>query len=43
LAVNRERLEYWRGVGAQPSHTLECLLKKIGPAEAVSSKAEEKS
>ena len=25
--VNRERLDYWRGCGAQPSHTLERLLK----------------
>jgi small subunit ribosomal protein S16 len=27
LVVNRERLDYWRGCGAQPSHTLERLLK----------------
>src|SRR5262245_59249026 len=27
LAVNRERLDYWRGRGAQPSHTLDRLLK----------------
>jgi len=27
LIVNRERLDYWRGCGAQPSHTLERLLK----------------
>ena len=27
LVVNRERLDYWRGCGAQPSHTLQRLLK----------------
>jgi small subunit ribosomal protein S16 len=27
LIVNRERLDYWRGCGAQPSHTLDRLLK----------------
>jgi small subunit ribosomal protein S16 len=27
LVINRERLEYWRGHGAQPSHTLDRLLK----------------
>jgi small subunit ribosomal protein S16 len=27
LIVNRARLDYWRGCGAQPSHTLERLLK----------------
>ncbi|HEY2406806.1 MAG TPA: 30S ribosomal protein S16 [Polyangiaceae bacterium] len=26
--VDRSRLAYWRGQGAQPSHTLEQLLKK---------------
>ena len=26
LVVNRERFDYWRGRGAQPSHTLEQLL-----------------
>jgi small subunit ribosomal protein S16 len=44
LAVNRERLEYWRVRGAQPSHTLSCLLKKAGPAGATPTpKSEEKS
>jgi small subunit ribosomal protein S16 len=28
LKLNRERLDYWRGQGARPSHTLERLLKK---------------
>ena len=28
LLVNRERLEYWRSKGAQPSHTVERLLKR---------------
>jgi ribosomal protein S16 len=27
LKVNTERLDYWRGQGAKPSHTLERLLK----------------
>jgi len=27
LILNRERLDYWRGRGAQPSHTLDRLLK----------------
>ena len=27
LVVNRERLDYWCGRGAQPSHTLDRLLK----------------
>jgi small subunit ribosomal protein S16 len=27
FVVNRERLDYWRGCGAQPSHTLDRLLK----------------
>ena len=27
LLLNRERLDYWRGRGAQPSHTLDRLLK----------------
>jgi small subunit ribosomal protein S16 len=29
LVVDRERLDYWRGRGAQPSHTLERLLKRL--------------
>jgi small subunit ribosomal protein S16 len=28
LVVNQERLDYWRGRGAQPSHTVERLLKR---------------
>jgi small subunit ribosomal protein S16 len=40
LVVNRERLDYWRGCGAQPSHTLERLLKAAPiTAEAASSSA----
>jgi len=27
LVVNHERLDFWRGRGAQPSHTLDRLLK----------------
>jgi small subunit ribosomal protein S16 len=33
LKVDRQRLDYWRSQGAQPSHTLERLLKK-SPAPA---------
>lgn len=32
LQLNRERLDYWRSKGAQPSHTLDRLLKKSPPA-----------
>ena len=40
LVVNRERLDYWRGCGAQPSHTLERLLKAAPvTAEAAGSSA----
>ena len=34
LDINKERLDYWRQQGAQPSHTLERLLKRE-PAPAV--------
>ena len=34
LVVNRERLEYWRGRGAQPSHTLERLLRSVSETQA---------
>jgi small subunit ribosomal protein S16 len=38
LVVNRERLDYWRGCGAQPSHTLDRLLKAAAvTAEAAGS------
>ncbi|MBN1586392.1 MAG: 30S ribosomal protein S16 [Candidatus Omnitrophica bacterium] len=30
LQVNRERVEYWLSVGAQPSDTVRSLLKKEG-------------
>jgi len=30
VAFNRERIEYWLGVGAQPSDTVRSLLKKQG-------------
>ena len=40
LIVNRARLDYWRGCGAQPSHTLERLLKAAPvTAEAAGSPA----
>jgi small subunit ribosomal protein S16 len=34
LAVDRQRLEYWRQKGALPSHTLDRLLKRSARAEA---------
>jgi small subunit ribosomal protein S16 len=44
LAVNRERLDYWRSRGAQPSHTLLCLLKrKAGAVPSSEGQTEEKS
>jgi small subunit ribosomal protein S16 len=33
LIVNRERLAYWQGRGAQPSHTVERLLKQLPVTE----------
>ncbi len=32
LRVNRERVEYWLSVGAQPSQTVKSLLKRAGIA-----------
>lgn len=32
LRVKRERIEYWLGVGAQPSETVRSLLTKAGIA-----------
>ena len=34
LTVKRDRLDYWRGVGAQPSDTVERLLKQQAKADA---------
>lgn len=33
LNIDGERAKYWLGVGAQPSHTAEYLLKKAGVIE----------
>jgi small subunit ribosomal protein S16 len=30
LHVNRDRIEYWLGVGAQPTETVRSLLKRSG-------------
>jgi small subunit ribosomal protein S16 len=35
LVLNRQRLDYWRGCGAQASHTLERLIK-AAPVQAES-------
>jgi len=32
LSLNRERIEHWLGVGAQPSETVRQLLKRQGIA-----------
>lgn len=34
LVMNRERLDYWVGRGAQPSETVRSFLKKAPPAQA---------
>jgi len=34
LAIDMARFEYWRGQGAQASHTLDRLLKKQARAQA---------
>jgi small subunit ribosomal protein S16 len=39
LIVNRERLDFWRGRGALPSHTLERLIKRLPPLTAVAAPA----
>lgn len=39
LVLNRERLDYWRGCGAQPSHTLERLLKATPAGAAAAAPA----
>lgn len=33
IQFNKERCEYWLGVGAQPTETVADLLKKIGIGE----------
>ena len=30
ISLNRERIEYWLGLGAQTSETVASLLKKLG-------------
>ena len=39
LVVNRERLDYWRGRGALPSHTLDRLLKADARAQKKATEA----
>jgi small subunit ribosomal protein S16 len=39
LVVNRERLDYWRGRGALPSHTVDRLLKADDRAQKKASAA----
>jgi len=40
LVIKQERLDYWRGCGAQPSATVERLLKRKRAAEPVDAPAE---
>ncbi len=37
-SINKERVEYWLSVGAQPSDRVAVLLKKIGIAPRVKAK-----
>jgi small subunit ribosomal protein S16 len=39
LVVNLERLDYWRDRGAQPSHTLDRLLKALKGQKQVAAPA----
>lgn len=39
LVLNRERLAFWRGRGATPSHTLERLIKSQPESPAVAAAA----
>lgn len=39
VALKRERIEYWLGVGAQPSETVRRLLEKAGILEPAKAKA----
>jgi small subunit ribosomal protein S16 len=34
FSIDQERLTYWRGKGAQPSHTLDQLIKRQAKAAA---------
>ena len=38
LDVDQARLDYWRGRGALPSHTLDRLLKKLGASASAEAK-----
>lgn len=39
LVVDANRLDYWRGKGAQPTHTVARLLKRKGSAATGAEKA----
>ncbi len=34
VVLNRDRIQYWLGRGAQPSETVRSLLKKTAPAQS---------
>ena len=40
VVLKRERIEYWLGVGAQPSNTVRRMLEKAGVGKAGTDKAE---
>ena len=35
VRLNKERVDYWIGVGAQPSETVNALIKKLGDGSAI--------
>jgi len=43
VSLRRERIEYWLGVGAQPSDTVRRLLEKAGILEPVAKPAKAKA
>ena len=43
VSLNRERIEYWLGVGAQPSDTVRRLLEKAGIVEPKTAPAKAKA
>ena len=38
LRINQDRLAYWRSTGAQPSETVERLIKRAAKVEAAATK-----
>jgi small subunit ribosomal protein S16 len=42
VSINKERVEYWLGKGAQPSHTVWTLLRKQGINKATARETRKK-